>query len=92
MRKFRRISVQVSETTRRQLDDLSAGSGVAKSKFVEAALWHHFQALRELLPAEMVIPARIVLDRRSGERVAKRLARRPSPKKGLIELMSRGHD
>ena len=81
------ISAQISETTKRLLDDYTRESGIKKGCLVEDALLHHLQALHEL-PADIVIPARIVIDRPSGGRVARRLAARARPKKPLVRLMA----
>jgi hypothetical protein len=60
---------------------------VKKGHLIEEALLHHLQALREL-PADIVIPPRLVVTRASFEKLAE-LARKPrKPTKALRDLMA----
>jgi alcohol dehydrogenase class IV len=81
------ISAYISEATKQQIERYAEAHGVKKGHLVEEAVLHHLQALREL-PADIVIPPRLVVTRASFERVAE-LARKPrKPTKGLRDLMS----
>ncbi len=57
-----------------------------KGRLVEQALLHHLQALHEL-PADVIIQPRLVVDRRSGERIVKRIMAPPRPTKALRTLL-----
>jgi hypothetical protein len=87
MEKATQISAEVSLTTKELLERYSQATGVKKGHLVEEALLHHLQALREL-PLDIVVPARILVSRASGERLAKRLALPARPTRRLRELMS----
>jgi hypothetical protein len=81
------ISAYVSDTTKELVERYVEAHGVKKGRLIEEALLHHLQALREL-PADLIIPPRIVVEQETFERVAG-LARRPrKPTKALRELMS----
>ena len=81
------ISAYVSDTTKELVERYVEAHGVKKGRLIEEALLHHLQALREL-PADLIIPPRIVVEQETFERVAE-LAKRPrKPTKALRELMS----
>jgi hypothetical protein len=61
---------------------------VKKGHLIEQALLHHLQAL-DALPAEYVIHPRIVVSRRTGERML-RDARSAKPTPALRKLMRDG--
>jgi uncharacterized protein (DUF1778 family) len=79
------ISAHVAASTKRELDEYAEAHGLKQGFLVEEALRHHLRALREL-PADVIIPTRIVVTRESGERVLARLARPGKPTKALREL------
>ncbi len=62
-------------------------SGVKKGHLIEQALLHHLQALDEL-PAELVIHPRIVVARKTGQKLLGRAAAVPTP--ALRKLMRDG--
>jgi hypothetical protein len=81
------ISAYISESTQEQVERYAEAHGVKKGRLVEEAILHHLQALREL-PADVIIPPRLVLTRESFAKVAK-LAKRPrKPTKALRDLMA----
>lgn len=81
------ISTYVSEATKEQLEQYADAHGLKKGRLIEDALLHHLQALREL-PADIVIPPRLVVTAASFERLAE-LARKPRrPTKALRDLMA----
>jgi len=59
---------------------------IKKGRFVEQALLHHMQALHEL-PADVIIRPRLVVTRRSGERIGKRITVPQRPAKRLRALL-----
>ncbi len=62
------ISAHIAETTKQLVEDYATEHGVKKGHLVEQALLHHLQALREL-PADVVIPPRILISRPALERI-----------------------
>jgi predicted DNA-binding protein len=91
MKTAAQISAEVSLTTKELLERYSKATGVKKGHLVEEALLHHIQALQEL-PLDIVVPARIVVSRATGERLIERLASPARPTKKLRELMSGNGD
>jgi hypothetical protein len=81
------ISAQISEATKRKVERYAETHGVKKGHLVEEALLHHLQALREL-PADLVIPPRLVVTARSFARVAEVIKRPRKPTKALRALMA----
>src|SRR5262249_40388713 len=81
------ISAYISAATRQQVERYVEAHGVKKGHLIEEALLHHLQALREL-PADIVIPPRLVVAAESFEVVARlaRKARRPT--KAMRDLMA----
>ena len=79
------ISAFVSRETKSRLDRFVRGRGVSQAYVIEQALLHHLAALAEL-PAEALVPARVVLTAASGARVVARIARKPRPNRAMREL------
>ena len=81
------ISAYISEATKQQLERYADAHGMKKGHLIEEALLHHLQALREL-PADIVIPPRLVVTSGSFEKVTE-LAKKPrQPTKALRDLMA----
>ena len=78
-----RISSRISKETRELVERYAGAHGVKKSAFVEQALLHHLQALREL-PADIIIPPRLELTEASFEQVARLNA---NPRKRQFNLL-----
>ena len=79
------ISAFISEATKERVERYVEAHGVKKGHLIEEALLHHLQALREL-PADIVIPPRLVLTKRSFETVS-RLTKKPrKPTKAMRAL------
>ena len=81
------ISAYISDATKELVERYADTHGVKKGRLVEEALLHHLQALREL-PADVIIPPRLVLSGESFERVSHLVKRPRKPTKALRELMS----
>lgn len=81
------ISAFVSEETKRELERYAEAHGLKKGHLIEEALRHHLQALREL-PADLVIPPRIVLSADSYGKVAELVSKPRRPTRALRELMA----
>ena len=74
MEKEIQISAFVSPATREALERHVRASGVKKGHLVEQALRHHLQALQEL-PADAVVHPKLVVTRKSGEAILRRIQR-----------------
>ena len=81
------ISAHISDETKKLLDAFVRSHGVTKAHLIETALLHHLQALREL-PADVVIPPRLVLTPRSGEVIREILTSSRKPTATMRKLMS----
>lgn len=80
------VSAFISDTTRDEVERYVEACGVKKAHLIEEALLHHLQALREL-PADVIIPPRIVLTPRSFARVLDLIENPPKPTPAMIKLM-----
>ena len=80
------ISLPITNETRDLLERQAKATGVKKGYLIETALRYHLRALQEL-PVDALVPARIVLTRRSFEQVARRLRSPGKPTKALRDLM-----
>ena len=81
------ISAYISEATKDKVERYAEAHGVKKGHLVEEALLHHLQALREL-PADIVIPPRIIVTADSFEKVAELVKKPRKPTKALRDLMA----
>jgi hypothetical protein len=81
------ISAYISQATKEQVERYAEAHGVKKAHLVEEALLHHLQALREL-PADLVVPPRMVLTQASFARVARAVRKPRKPTKALRDLMA----
>ena len=81
------LCASVSEETKRWLDQCAHARGVRKSELVEPVLRHHLQALHDL-PADVIIPPRLVVSRKSGERILARLKKPPRPTAAMKALFA----
>lgn len=69
------ISALVSSETRDLLDRQARARGMKKGAVIESALLLYLKTLQEL-PAEIILPPRLVLTRESGDRIL-RLVQEP---------------
>jgi len=81
------ISAFVSESTRRKIDRYAEAHGVKKSRLVEEALLHHLLALREI-PADLVIPPRLVVSERSFDAVTGAIEKPRRPTRAMRDLLA----
>lgn len=79
------ISAHISRTAKERLERCARETGITRSRLVEEALLHHLRALEEL-PADAIVPARLVLSRKSAERVRKLLAKPRAPTEAMKRL------
>ena len=80
------ISAPVSQETKDLLDEQVRATGVKKGYLIESALRYHLRALHEL-PADVLVPPRLVLTRASFEQVAARVRSAGEPPDDLRSLM-----
>ena len=80
------ISAIIPATTRDLLERHVRATGMKKGRLIENALRHHLLALQEL-PADVIVQPKIVITRRSGGRVLRRLES-AKPTRALRELMA----
>lgn len=83
------ISAVVTKDTKALLEQFVRATGVKKGHVIEVALRHHLVALQEL-PADAIIPPRLVVSAFSGKEIAKRILSPGRATTELQELMS-GH-
>jgi len=79
------ISAHISEETKQRLEKLVRRTGQTRGRVIEDALVQHLQALEEL-PAEVIVPARIVLSAESAARVRQMITQPPPPTEELKRL------
>lgn len=82
------VSAHIAASTKRELDEYAEAHGLKQGYLVEEALRHHLRALREL-PADVIIPTRIVVTRESGARILERIAKPGKPTKALRNLFGK---
>ena len=82
------ISAYISKSTKEQVEAYVKSRGVKKGYLIEEALLHHLKVLKEI-PEDIVIPARLVLSKKSMEQVAADLLESDQmPSKALKALMN----
>lgn len=82
-----RITARVSPSTAAALAEAALRAGVPQDALVEAALRHHLDAL-DALPADGIVPPRLVLTAESAREVARRLASPSEPTPAMRALMA----
>ena len=85
------ISVTISAATKEELDRFAENHGLEKNFVVEQALLFFMRARHEL-PDEAFVPARIVLEDESFDRIAAMLEKPMAPVEKLRELMRGSRD
>lgn len=83
------ISAEISPGTKQLLERYSRAHGVKKQFLIESALLHHIQALEEI-PANIIIPPRLIVSAASGRKIAQLVSKRQAPTSDLVELMRGG--
>lgn len=82
----RQISATISEETAQLIDEYAEAHGIKKGFLIEQALLHHMQAFREL-PADVIIPPRIIVTEQTMRMIADLLERPPAPTPAMKKLM-----
>ena len=91
MAKSVQISAEVSQTTKELLERYCRSTGIKKGRLVEQAVLHHLTALHNL-PAEVIIPPKLVISRKSGKQIIEAITGKSEPTKALRDLMSGNED
>lgn len=86
MTKDTQISAYITDETRQRLDMFVRETGLKKARVIEDALNYHLDALQEL-PADAIIPTRIVLSHDDGLRFLEELDADAEPTDELRRLM-----
>jgi len=79
------ISAHISEEAKERLERFVRRTGQTRARVIEDALLQHLQALEEL-PADAIVPARIVLGEESATEVRDAITRPPKPTKEMKRL------
>jgi uncharacterized protein (DUF1778 family) len=79
------ISAYISEETKTRMERYARARGLKKGFFIESALLHHLQALEEL-PSDTIIPARLVVSRRSFEKIVQVIEHPEKPTAAMSAL------
>lgn len=87
MARATQISAPISNETKELLEQHVKATGVKKGRLIESALRYHLRALHDL-PADVLVPPRLVLTRRSFEQVVERLRSPGQPTRELRDLMT----
>jgi hypothetical protein len=82
------VSAYISAETRLELERFVEAHGIKKGHLIEMALLHHLQALREL-PADAIIPPRLVVSAETGQWVLEQLELPPEPTDAMRALYAR---
>lgn len=80
------ISAFISAATKDLLEKHARATGLKKGHVVEMALLHHLQALQGI-PADLIIPPRLVVSANEGRKLLRRLERPGRPTRSMRELM-----
>ncbi|MFH1810572.1 MAG: hypothetical protein ABIJ09_17655 [Pseudomonadota bacterium] len=85
MTMVRQISATISPATKARLDAYLRANGLKQAHVIEEALLHHLEAL-DSLPATVVVPPRLVVDRAQGRRLASLISEPPEATPALQAL------
>lgn len=81
------VSAMISPETKERLERYARAHGLKKGYLIESALLHHISAL-EALPADVVVPPRLVVAHKTGEAMLERLAEPGEPTSAMKELFT----
>jgi hypothetical protein len=82
------ISAFISDETSTALDRYTEARGLKKGYVIEQALRHHLRALHEL-PADVIIPARVVVSAEAAAHLAERIKRPRKPTAAMRALFAK---
>ena len=79
------VSAHISRETKARLERFVRRTGQTRARLIEDALLQHLQALEEL-PAEAIVPARIILSAPSAQLVREMVRHPPEPTEEMKRL------
>ncbi len=79
------ISAHISVELKERMERYVRVSGITRTFLIEQALAHHLLALEEL-PADAIVPTRLVLRRDSAERVRDMVSQPAEPTEAMRQL------
>lgn len=79
------ISANISLNTKERMENYAKAHGLKKAFLIETALLHHLNVLDEI-PLDIVIPPRIIITKKSGEKVLKSIQNTPEPTEAMKAL------
>lgn len=82
------ITAHVSRSTKERLERFARSRGLEEGPLVEDAVLHHLKALEEL-PADVVIPPRLVVSAASWSLIQDRIASPRKPTPAMVKLQAR---
>jgi uncharacterized protein (DUF1778 family) len=85
------VSAMISQETKKRLERYARAHGLKKGFLIESAVLHHITAL-ESLPAEVIVPPRLVVSRTSGESILERISNPQEPTAAMKELFEDSSD
>lgn len=85
------VSAHISRDTKARLERFVRRTGQTRGRVIEDALLQHLQALEEL-PADVLVPARMVLSTRSASLLRELIARPPEPTDDMKRLFDDRRD
>jgi uncharacterized protein (DUF1778 family) len=91
MADYVQVSAQISEATRDRLDQYARETGLKKGRLIEDAIQAHLDTL-DAVPAEYVIPNRIVVDAETWKWITAEIEHPAEPTPALRELIQRTTD
>lgn len=78
------ISAYISDSTFEELESYVDARGLKKGFVIDQAIKHHLRALRAL-PADVIVPPQLVVDRQVGEQL---VARMKKPRKATPAMQA----
>jgi hypothetical protein len=82
------VPASISRVAKVQLDSYAQAHGVSKSRVIEDALLHHLNALRQL-PADVIVPPRLVVTAKTSQKIIARIKRPSRPTKAMLKLFEK---
>lgn len=81
------ISAEISESTRKLLENYARNTGIKKGFLIEQAVLDYIRALDQL-PTDILVPAKIVLAPEAANKIVEHITHPPKPTRQLRRLMA----
>ncbi len=79
------VSAHISLGLKERMERYARKTGITRARLIEQALSHHLLALEEL-PADVIVPARLVLSHKSAECVLEAIHQPHPPTEAMRQL------